>query len=295
MAKKVKMNEHHKRQMKELMRDFIGILIGCSIAGIGLNAFLIPNQLASGGVSGLGIVLLYVLGIPVGLTILAFNIPLLIAEGKIMGLKFTIRTVFGAIMYSALIEVFSFVPDVTGDYLLSAIYGGIFVGIGMGIVFRNRGTTGGTALAAQLLCKFTGLSMGQAIVAFDMVVIAISAVFFGAEIALYALIALFVTSRVIDMVQQGFRQEKAAFIISDMSKEISDEILNQMGRGATKITARGSYTDEDRDIILTVVNRTEITKVKYLVYSLDPSAFVIITNASEVTGEGFQIVDPAEL
>ncbi len=293
--KKVAMKEHHKRQLKELIWDFIGILIGCSIAAAGMNAFLIPNQLAAGGVSGLGIVFLYVLGIPVGATVLAFNIPLLIAEGKIMGVKYTIRTIFGAIMFSFLIEVFAFVPDVTGDYLLSAVYGGIIVGIGLGTVFRNRGTTGGTALSAQLLTKYTGLTMGQAIVGFDIVIIATSAFFFGPEIAMYALISLIVSSKVIDMVQQGFRQEKAAFIISEMSQDIAEEILHQMGRGATNISARGSYTGEDRDMILTVVNRTEISKVKYLIYSLDPSAFVIVTNASEVMGEGFQVVDPSDL
>ncbi|ACB85781.1 YitT family protein [Natranaerobius thermophilus] len=293
--KKIVFKESHKKKLKELILDFIGIAIGCAIAAAGMNAFLIPNQLAAGGVSGLGIVLLYVLGIPVGLTVLAFNIPLLIAEGKIMGVKYTVRTIFGAIMFSVLIEAFTFVPDVTGDIFLSAIYGGLTVGLGLGIVFRNRGTTGGTALAAQLLQKFTGLTMGQGIVGFDMVIIATSAIFFGAEIALYALVSLFVSSKVIDMVEQGFGQEKAAFIISNKSKEISEEILHQLGRGVTNITAKGGYTGEDREVLFAVVSRTEISKMKYLVYSQDENAFLIVTNASEVMGEGFKAVDPEEL
>ena len=289
--KKLKLTPKMKKQLRDLAFDLIGIIIGVCIASAGMNAFLIPNQLAAGGVSGLGIVLLYVLGIPVGLTILLVNVPLLITEARLIGLSFTIRTILGAVLFSFAVEIFSFVPEVTGDNLLAAIYGGISVGVGLGIVFRSRGTTGGTALSARLLQKFTGLSMGQAIIGFDMVIIALSSIAFSAEIALYALISLFVSSRVIDMVEQGFGQEKAALIISHKSEEIAGEILSYLGRGVTAIPARGGYTGEDREMILAVVSRTEISRLKHLVYTIDENAFVIVANASEVLGEGFQVVD----
>ncbi|WP_240503515.1 YitT family protein [Natranaerobius trueperi] len=291
----MKNNSIKKNKIKELLIDFIGITIGCAVAGIGMNMFLIPNQIAAGGVSGLGIILLYVLGIPVGATVLGVNVPLLFVEAKIMGFNYTIRTVYGALMFSFLIEVFSFVPNFTGDIFLSAIYGGIILGIGLGLVFRNRGTTGGTALAAQLLQKYTGLTIGQAIIGFDMIIIVLSAIFFDAEVALYALISLFVASKTLDMVQQGFRQTKAALIISNKSKEISQEIFSQLNRGVTNITARGGYTGEDREMILVVVNRTELSRLKSLVYSTDENSFVIVSEANEVLGEGFKAVEQDDL
>lgn len=279
--------------IKDLLWDLGGVFLGTLIAALGFNLFLVPNQIAAGGISGLGVILWHVFGIPVGLTILVFNLPLFLAGVKILGARFGVRTLAGTLLLSVLIEATVWVPNLTQDSLLAAIYGGIIVGVGIGIVFRFRGTTGGTALSAQLLNHYTGLTVGQGIVIFDVVIIALAGYFFSAELALYAIISLVVSSKVIDMVQQGIRRAKAAMIISDKSQEISREILEQLGRGVTTLDAKGQYTGESREMVLVVINRLELSRLKHIVRVIDPRAFVVVSDAAEVLGEGFRKMENA--
>ncbi|WP_353893765.1 YitT family protein [Proteinivorax hydrogeniformans] len=268
-------------------KEYTIIVLGCLITAISLNALLIPNQIAAGGVSGFATVLFYLLDIPVSLTLILVNIPLFITGLIYLGRKFGLRTLVGTLVLALMVELTSNMTPWTLEPLLAALYGGVLSGLGLGLVFRQRGTTGGTDLAAQLLHKFTGLTVGQGLLGIDFFVIALAAVAFGPELAMYALIALVSTSKVIDLVQQGMRYSKVAFIISEYPEQVSQGIMYKLQRGVTTLSGKGAYTGKNKDIIFCVVNQMEVSRVKELVYEIDEHAFVIVTDSQDVLGEGF--------
>lgn len=276
--------------MKKIVwRDYLGITVGAAITAVSLNMFLIPNKVAAGGVSGLATVLHHLLGWPVGLIMLAFNIPLFIVGVKIMGARYGINTLFGAGVLAVAVDVTApFTPVLTNDLLLSSLYGGVVGGIGLGLVFRSKGNTAGTALAAVILNKLLGIRIGQAMMAADFFVIIFAGVAFKSpELALYALISMFVTGQIIDLVQEGPSSSKAFFVMSSQSAKVSDAILTELDRGVTLWEAKGCYTGQLREMLLCVVSTSEVTQLKELIYEIDPKAFVIVTSAHEVLGEGF--------
>lgn len=269
--------------------SYLLITLGSFLTAVGLDMFLIPNRIAAGGVSGLATLTFYLFGLPVGLTMLVINIPLFLASLRLLGARFGIKTLYGFLTLSAFIELLGpIVTAPTDDPLLAAVYGGVMTGTGLGLVFRAGGTTGGTDLAAQLLLKFFATSSGQALLFFDGLVIAIAAFVFSTELALYALISVFISSRIVDVVQEGVGTGRAAFIISDYGKEIAEAILSHMDRGVTFLEGKGAYSQKEKEILLIVVNRSEITRLKVLVSEIDPVAFIIVANANEVLGEGFK-------
>lgn len=270
-------------------RDFLGITIGAVITAVSLNMFLIPNKVAAGGVSGLATVIHYLLNWPVGMIMLAFNIPLFIIGLKVMGARYGINTLFGAGILSVAIDVMApFTPVLTSDLLLNSLYGGVVGGIGMGIVFRSKGNTAGTALAAVILNKLLGYRVGQAMMAADFFVIVFAGFAFkSAELALYALISIFVTGQIVDLVQEGATTSKAFFVMSNKSKQVADAILTEMDRGVTVLQSKGGYTGELRETLLCVVSTSEVTQLKEVIHQIDAKAFVIVTSAHEVLGEGF--------
>ena len=276
--------------MKKIVwRDYLGITIGAVITAVSLNMFLIPNKVAAGGVSGLATVLHHLLAWPVGLIMLAFNIPLFIAGIKIMGARYGVNTLFGAGVLAVAVDVTApFTPILTNDLLLSSLYGGVVGGIGLGLVFRSKGNTAGTALAAVILNKLLGIRIGQAMMAADFFVIIFAGVAFKSpELALYALISMFVTGQIIDLVQEGPSSSKAFFVMSNQPAQVSDAILNELDRGVTLFEVKGGYTGQSREMLLCVVSTSEVTQLKELIYEIDPKAFVIVTSAHEVLGEGF--------
>ncbi len=274
---------------KMVIVDCLGILLGVVLTAIALDIFLIPNKIAAGGVSGLATVVYHLFHIPVGLTMLLLNVPLFLASVKYLGMSFGFKTIIGAISLSFFVDLLSpYLPVITQDALLASIYGGALSGVGMGITFRFGGSTGGTDLAARLVNHLFGTSVGQALLINDFVVIALAGVFFNAELALYALICLFVTSKVIDLIQEGLDYAKAAFIISDKIDEIADAVLNGLQRGATSLKGEGMYTRKERNILLCIVTRSELVKLKSIVKEIDPKAFVMIAEVHEVLGEGFK-------
>ncbi|MHB8170269.1 MAG: YitT family protein [Thermincolia bacterium] len=273
----------------KVFREYMGVLLGVIITAVGLDMFLIPNKIAAGGVSGIATIAYYLSEFPVGMTMLAINIPLFIFSIKQMGLGFGIRSLFGTVTLSLAVDLMAkFLPVPTTDIFLASLYGGVVVGIGLGIVFRSKGTTGGTDLAAALIHRFTGLPIGMSLLAIDACVIVAAGVFFNAEAAMFALITVFVTARVIDMVQEGVGYAKAALIISDHNDRIAEVILHQMDRGATALRGRGLYTRREKDILLSIVTQSEVSRLKEMVYAVDPKAFVIVANIHEVLGEGFR-------
>ncbi|MEH7414372.1 YitT family protein [Neobacillus drentensis] len=268
--------------------EYILVLIGAAIIAITFNVFLLPNQVASGGVSGISTILKGVFGWEPAYVQWAFNIPLFIAGVFFLGKQFGVKTLAGTIFLPFVVFLTKHLEPWTHDALLGALFGGIGVGLGLGIVFRGNGSTGGTDVAAQIINKYTGFTLGRCVVMIDGLIVLTAAVVFDIEKGLYALIALFVTSKTIDLVQVGFNGSKMAMIITNNQDEVREGILNKIDRGVTKLSAYGGFTDHERPVLMCVVDQTEFTKLKHLVKTLDPSAFVIVMDAAEVLGEGFK-------
>lgn len=279
--------------VRRIIVNNLGIIAGSALVALALDWFLVPNRIAAGGVSGLATVTHYVFGWPVGATMLAVNLPLFAASIKVFGLRFGLGTIVGTVTTSVLVDVLApFLQPLTQDAALAAIYGGVLAGIGIGVTFRFGGSTGGTDMAARLLNRYTALSVGRSLLVFDGLVIALAGIVFNAELALYAFLSVFVTGKAIDVLQEGSSYAKGAFIISQRSGEIGQAILQQLDRGATALKGRGLYTQEDRDVLFVIVARHEIHQLRQLVHRLDPRAFMVITDVSEVLGEGFRLYDP---
>ncbi|MDK2836168.1 MAG: hypothetical protein PWP21_945 [Thermosediminibacterales bacterium] len=273
--------------------DYFLIFIGSLLTALSLNMFLVPNRIAAGGVSGVATILHFTARLPVGLTMLVLNLPLFLAGLKFLGLSFGFRTVLATLLLSFLTDVTARFPVVTSDLILASVYGGIVMGVGLGLVLRSGATTGGSDLAARLVHRFFGdISVGQALLGIDFLVITAAGMVFNLELAMYALFSLFISSRVIDLIQEGMNYAKAAYIISVKSKEIARCILDELNRGVTVLGGRGGYTGENREILLCVISRLEVSRLKNLVHSLDPNAFVIISDVHEVLGEGFKQSHP---
>lgn len=289
---------------RKLIWDYILITSGSLITALGLDIFLIPNRLAPGGVSGLATIVYYLfedylhlqvfglqLPIKVGLIMLIFNIPLFWMGVRVMGRTFGIRTLYGLISLSILTDVLQpVVSPLTANPLLSGIYGGVLMGLGLGLVFKARATTGGTDLVAQLLNKFSSISMGQGVLMADLVVVSLAGIVFNAELALFSIISLYVSSKVIDYVQEGLNVAKAVYIISDSADEIKEEVFDRLERGVTALKASGGFTGKDKDVLLCIISRSQVSKLKRIVYDKDPRAFLFFTEAHEVLGEGFKEV-----
>ncbi len=219
---------------------------------------------------------------------LALNVPLFIAGVIFLGRSFGVKSLVGTIILPLVVYATRDFEAATMDPLLGAIFGGIGVGLGLGIVFRGKASTGGVDLAAQIINKYTGLTLGTCIALLDGMVVATAAIVFDIERGMYALIALFVTSKTIDLVQVGLGYSKMAIIITNKEDEVRQGILTKVNRGVTRLSAFGGYTDDERPILMCVVHQTEFTKLKQLVKGIDTSAFVVVMNASEVLGEGFK-------
>lgn len=275
--------------LKKIVLGYGGVLLGVIITAFGVSFFLIPAKIAAGGVSGLATVVYHLTALPVGITMLLLNIPLFFLSWRTFGAKFGAKTLFGTVTISVFVELFNQIAvPVTHDLLLCAIYGGVLSGIGLGIAFRSGGSTGGTDMAAQLVARFFPTSVGQALLFVDGFVILLAGLAFGLELAMYALIAVFITTKTIDLVQEGQNYAKACLIISDHSEPIGRSIMERMERGVTSLDGRGMYTKYDKQVLLVIVSRLEIAQVKAIVREFDPRAFVVIYNVHEVLGEGFR-------
>lgn len=273
----------------KLVVDYIGLTVGSVLVALALAYFLVPHRIAAGGISGLATVIHYVFGFPVGITMLAINVPLFLISLKQLGLSFGVRSLYGTVVLSLFTDLFAAKAYVaTRDPLLAAIYGGILSGVGLGVVFRSGGTTGGTDLAARVLQKYFHTSVGRLLLGVDGVVIGLAGIVFGIELALYALASLFISSRVIDVVQEGVGYVKAALIISDRYEEIAAAIMQELERGVTRLEGCGGYTGKRRETILCVLARSEVSRLKELVARIDPSSFMVVADVQEALGEGFK-------
>jgi uncharacterized membrane-anchored protein YitT (DUF2179 family) len=282
-----------KHPIAALLRDTALIVVGCALQALSVVIFLNPANLASGGVTGLAMVLNRVLPWPIslGFLTLLLNLPLFaLGLRHLGGWNFLARTIVCTVLYSALVTLFEGVslPTLTNDIILNTLYGSVVGGIGSGLVFLARATTGGTDILALLLVRWRSIPVSQSFLIADALVIVLAGFVFGWEKALYALISLYVAGVAAEAVSEGAHISRMAFIISAAPERVADAILNQMGRGLTRWRARGGYTDDERPILFVVISRAETAVLKSIVAEADPKAFVVIGQAQEVYGEGFR-------
>ncbi|CAH0344833.1 YitT family protein [Bacillus sp. CECT 9360] len=277
-----------KPPMIAKISEYLLVLIGSACVSISFNMFLLPNRIASGGVSGISTILDATFGFEPAYVQWALNIPLFIAGLFFLGMQFGAKTLAGTLFLPFVVFLTKDWDPWTNDALLGSIFGGIGVGLGLGIVFRGKASTGGTDLAAQIIHKYTNLSLGTCVALIDGLIVLSAAVVFDIERGLYALIALYVTSKTIDLVQIGLGRSKMAMIITNNEPEVRHAIIHEIDRGVTRLSGYGGYTDDARPILMCVIDQTEFTKLKQLVKTVDPKAFVIVMDASEVLGEGFK-------
>lgn len=270
--------------------DYALIFIGSVIIAANVPLFLEPNRVVSTGVTGLGMLAYYLWGWPIGLVTLLLNVPLLLAGIKWGGgLRFFIRTIFAVVVLTVSIDVLSrYLAPVAADPLLYTLFGGLLDGIGIGLVLRGRGTTGGTDIATQLLARYRGMSFGQVLIGINGAILLGAAAVVGIVPVLYALVVNFVSGRVVDFVQEGVGYARSAVIISDRHAAVRQAILEKLGRGVTQLEARGGYTETARPALYVVVYRTQVTQLKNIIAAIDPNAFVVVSEAHEVLGEGFR-------
>lgn len=290
--------------ISEIKNIFL-IILGTLISAVAFVGFLAPNKITAGGVSGIAITVYHLFDIQMGWIILVLNIPLFIIGIKFLGRMYGIRTLIGIVLVSLFVDLldgkyFSFIrletPEI--DMIISAIFGGVLLGIGIGIVFRAKGSGGGTDIIAQVLGKHTSFTPGTVFMIVDFFIIAISGILLGMqntsinhvnywELIFYGLISLYISSRVVDTVLQGFSTSKSVQIISDRKNEIIDYIHKKMDRGATLLKAIGTYSKKEKDVIFCVITRKETTELKEFITKIDKNAFMIISDTHQVLGYGF--------
>lgn len=266
---------------------YVQIVLGCLLGGAAYPLFLVPNNIAPGGLSGLAMILNYLFSTPVGLTSLLMNIPLFLIGYKAMGRVFAFRSLVATVLFSATIDLAK-LPAMTNDPLLGTLYGGVLLGVGLGLILRGGATTGGTDMIARMVhSKLPFITVGAFLLMIDCLVVILAGVVMGTSEGLYALISIVASSKLIDMVLAGFSSNKACFIITDKWEQVTGHILHDMDRGVTQLTARGAYSGQERPVVLCVTSPQEVARLKDIVREEDEKAFMFITDAHEALGEGF--------
>jgi len=277
------------KMLEHRLLRYLGIAAGCLIASCSINLFLVPAHLLTGGVTGIAIIAYYLVQLPIGVQTFLYNIPLLVASWKTLGRSYTVDVIIGTALFSFLLDLTrplnAYAP--VQDLMLSAIFGGIFNGIGYGIVFRMNGSTGGFDIIGAIAKKYWSLNMGSVIFAFNCGIMAVAAFLFGVAPAMFTLICMYMNGTVTDKMIAGFNRRKAVLIISDQAQHIAEGIITEVGRGVTFLHGQGAFTRRERNIVFVIVNLTQIAKIKLIANLFDPNAFMIIISANEVMGRGF--------
>ena len=277
-------------KIKEILIECIETIIGTAIMAIGISLFLLPNQLSSGGFSGIATITYYLLNISVGTMVLVLNIPLFIIAFFKIGKSFFFKSLLGTISLSVFIDFFEKFTPLTQDRFLACIYGGIIIGLGTAIVLRSRSSSGGTDLISNIIREYNHkIRMGTVIVIVDTIIIALNIIFFKElEIGLYSAIAIYLDGKMIDIIFEGIYFTKLLFIISDKNEQIAKTIGKEIKKGSTGLYGKGMYSNEDKLILVCAAPRNDISKIKELARNIDPHCFIILSNAREVFGEGFK-------
>ena len=278
------------KNLKKIIVEWAGTILGAAIMAFGVSSFLLPNQLSSGGFSGVATITYYLLNIPMGLMIMILNVPLFIFAGYKIGKDFFIKSLIGTASLSIFIDIFDKYPPVTTDRFLACVYGGAIIGIGTAVILRVGASTGGTELIANIIKIYNPyISMSSYLTAIDIVIIALNVIFFKhIEIGLYSAIAIYLYGQMIDIIFEGVYYTKLMFIISDKNEEIAKEITQEVKRGVTGLYGKGMFKEQDKLVLICAVSRGDISKIKDIAKKIDERSFIIIANAREVLGKGFK-------
>jgi uncharacterized membrane-anchored protein YitT (DUF2179 family) len=276
------------------LRDYFLVTAGALVQAIALRLFLVPADLASGGISGISQLINHYTGWPIGLMVFIGNVPLFVLGWRMLGgRRFALRTFVSVAVYSFFAEALLWLPffpkgGITNDIVLNTLFGAVVSGVGYGLVYRGQGTSGGTDILARILNRWKALSMTQGYLMTDTIVILAAGFVFGWAKALYAIIVLYVSGLVVDTTMEGAGTVRTALIVTQKCREISDRILEDMERGVTILEGTGGYTGEPRPVLYCVVTRSEVQLLKNIVHETDPTAFMVVGAAHEALGEGFQ-------
>lgn len=270
--------------------EILETILGAFIMAIAVSLFLLPNELSSGGFSGIATILYYLFNFPVGITIIVLNIPLFILATLKIGKRFLLKSLLGTISLSVFIDIFEKMQPITHDKILACVYGGILTGLGTALILRAHSSTGGSDLAGNIIKEYKPMARtGNIIMIIDAVIVVLNVIFLKkVEIALYSSITIYLMGKVIDIIFEGIYFTKLVFIISDKSETISRIIVNKIKRGVTGIYGKGIYTEENKLVLMCAIGRRELAELKSSIKEIDPNAFLIITNAREVLGTGFK-------
>ena len=282
---------HRPRLTWESVRDYAFIFSGALLQALSLRLFLVPAQLASGGISGLAQIINFYTGLPIGVMVLLGNIPLFLLGWRYLGgPRFAFRTAFAVVSFSILVDVMTpFLPQqgITTDIVLNTLYGAVFSGVGFGLVYRGRGTSGGSDILGRILNHKRGIPISQSYLITDALIIFLAGLSFSWENALYSLVMLYVSGIAAEAITQGSNVVRTALIVTAFPEEVKAKILHDLGRGITEITGKGGYTGTERPVLYCVITRSEVTQLKTLVSEVDHKAFMVIGQAHEALGEGF--------
>ncbi len=271
----------------ERLLAYSQIALGCLLGAAAYPMFLVPNTIAPGGLTGVATILNALFGTPVGSVSLLLNVPLFIIGYRSMGRVFAFRSLVATVVFSLLIDWLP-VPVVTSDTLLGSLFGGALMGVGLGLILRGGATTGGSDMVARMVhVRFQHISVGAFLFYIDVCVVLAAGFFISAESALYAFISIYAASRLIDLVVEGFDRQKACYIITQQTEAVKQRLMNDLGRGLTILNAHGGFRGEERPVLLCIVSAQEVSRLKAIVRMEDERAFVFITEAHEVLGEGF--------
>lgn len=280
-----------KNKIVQTIQEYVIIALGCTIMAAGVSLFLLPNELSTGGFSGIATIVYYFFKVPMGVTVFSLNIPLLIIAYFKIGKQLFARSIYGTIVFSLMIDLIDKITPLTHDRFLGCIYGGVFAGIGTAIILKFDASTGGSDLLSHIIRAYKKqYKSSSLILSVDTVVIALNVIFFkNIEIGLYSAIAIFLMGKMIDLIFEGVNFTKVIFIISPKYEEIAGQISASINRGSTGLFSKGMYTDQEKLTLLCVGSRTEAYEMQNIAKEIDKEAFIIIMNAREVIGKGFKI------
>lgn len=270
------------------IKDVVGIILGSAILSLGIQAVLVPAHLLTGGVTGLAVILNFLTKLDISLWYLVLNIPIFIAGYRYISRRFTVYSLLGVCFQSLFLELFKNIDFGIDNLLLAAIYGGILTGIGVGLVLRSKGSSGGTDIVAVIVRRFWGYNFGQTFLVINLSILALFLFTANLELALYSAIGMYVSSHTVDLVESGPYVTRTVFIVSKEYEEITHVIIHTLHRGCTNLAGKGAYTGEERQIIMVTVSKTQLPRLKEIVFQIDPEAFMTISETIEVYGYGFQ-------
>ena len=273
-----------KITLKEQIRRYVFMFLGSILAAVGLEIFLVPNQIIDGGVVGISIMASYLTSWPLGIFIFVLNLPFIYLGYLQIGKSFAISTLFSLASLSVWVSILLPIPGFTNDVFLASIFGGIVLGIGVGLIIRYGGSLDGTEIIAIILDKRTGFSVGEIIMFFNIFIIGSAGLVFSWDKAMYSLIAYFVAFKLIDITIEGLDESKGVMIVSDHPHEIAEVLMARLGRGVTILHGQGAYSGESKQVLYSVITRLEIAKLKTIIKEIDDNAFVTINEVHDVMG-----------